>query len=111
MANRKKAEQFIYQFLKEIDPSGYNTEAYEKVFAEMSDKHFDTYMRGLRDKTMYLVLFKPMYEAKGITTENNFKVAKKYGLVLHLDLEYGLDSFHVHLTYQKLQQPQYRCLT
>ena len=36
--------------------------------------------------------------------------ALEYGLVLHLDLEYRLDSFHVHLTYQKLQQPQYRCL-
>ena len=30
----------------------------------------------------------------------------EYGLVLQLDLEYRLDSFHVHLTYQKLQQPQ-----
>ena len=30
----------------------------------------------------------------------------EYGLVLHLDLEYRLDSFHVHLTYQKLHQPQ-----
>lgn len=80
MANRKKAEQFIYQFLKDVDPSGFNNQMMQKVFAEMSDKHFDIYMRGLRDKTMYLVLFKPMYEAKGITTENNFKVAKKYGL-------------------------------
>ena len=34
------------------------------------------------------------------------KEALEYGLVLHLDLEYRLDSFHVHLTYQKLQQPQ-----
>ena len=32
--------------------------------------------------------------------------ALEYGLVLQLDLEYRLDSFHVHLTYQKLQQPQ-----
>ena len=32
--------------------------------------------------------------------------ALEYGLVLHLDLEYRLDSFHVHLTYQKLHQPQ-----
>ena len=34
------------------------------------------------------------------------KLLSEYGLVLHLDLEYRLDSFHVHLTYQKLQQPQ-----
>ena len=32
--------------------------------------------------------------------------ALEYGLVLQLDLEYRLDSFHVQLTYQKLQQPQ-----
>ena len=32
--------------------------------------------------------------------------ALEYGLVLQLDLGYRLDSFHVHLTYQKLQQPQ-----
>ena len=32
--------------------------------------------------------------------------ATQEGLVLQLDLEYRLDSFHVHLTYQKLQQPQ-----
>ena len=32
--------------------------------------------------------------------------ALEYGLILHLDLEYRLDSLHVHLTYQKLQQPQ-----
>ena len=80
MPNRKKAEAFIHQFLKDVDPSGFNNQMMQKVFDEMSDKVFDTYMRGLRDKTMYLVLFKPMFEAKGITTENNFKVAKKYGL-------------------------------
>lgn len=80
MPNRKKAEEFILKFLKEIEPTGYNVEAYKKVFAEMSDKTFDLYMRGMRDKTMYLVIFKPMYEAKGITIENNFKVAEKYGL-------------------------------
>ena len=34
--------------------------------------------------------------------------ALEYGLILHL--EYRLDSFHVHLTYQQLQQPQQRCL-
>lgn len=80
MPNRKKAEAAIFKFLKEVEPSGYNIEVYKKVFEEMSDKTFDTYMRGLRDKQMFIVIFKPMYEAKGITVENNFKVAEKYGL-------------------------------
>lgn len=80
MTNRKKAEAAIFAFLKDIEPTGYNESQYKKIFAEMSDKDFDTYMRGLRDKSKTLVLFKPLYEAKGITIENNFKVAKKYGL-------------------------------
>jgi hypothetical protein len=88
MPNRKKAEAFILQLLKEIDPSGYNVETYKKLFEEISDKTFDTYMKGLRDKQMYLVLFKPMFEAKGITIENNFKVAEKYGLNFYERLIY-----------------------
>lgn len=88
MPNRKKAEEFIFRVLKEIEPTGYNVKAYAQVFAEMSDKTFDTYMRGLRDKTMFLVMFKPMYEAKGITIENNFKVAEKYGLKFYERLIY-----------------------
>lgn len=78
--NRKKAEEFILQFCKDIEPTGYNVEQYKKIFADMSDKEFDDYMIGLRDKTKFLVLFKPMYKAKGLTTENNLKVATKYGL-------------------------------
>ena len=46
-----------------------------------------------------------------IATSEQFMVLDRnyefeYGLVLQLDLEYRLDSFHVHLTYQELQQPQ-----
>jgi len=78
--NRKKAEEFILQFCKDIEPTGYNVEQYKKIFADMSDKEFDDYMVGLRDKSKFLVLFKPMYKAKGLTTENNLKVATKYGL-------------------------------
>lgn len=88
MANRKKAETAALQILKEIDPSGYNVEIYTKLFSEMSDKVFDTYMKGLRSKQMYLVLFKPMFEAKGISIENNFKVAEKYGLKFYERLIY-----------------------
>lgn len=81
LGNRKAAEKFILQFMEDIEPTGYNkAEMIDKVFPSMSDKDFDIYMQGLRDKTKTIVLFKPMYQAKGITLENNFKVAKKYGL-------------------------------
>jgi len=80
MANRKAAEKFILDFLKDIEPTGYNIEQYKKIFANMSDKDFDTYMKDIRDGKKYLVIFKPMYQANSITVENNLKIAEKYGL-------------------------------
>jgi len=80
VANRKKAEEFIFQFLKDIEPTGYNVEQYKKIFENMSDEQFDEYMRDIRDGKKYLVIFKPMYKAESITVENNLKVAEKYGL-------------------------------
>lgn len=80
MANRKAAEAFILEFMNDIDSSGYNVEQYKKIFSDLSDKDFETYMKGLRDKTKCLVIFKPMYKAKEITVENNLKVAEKYKL-------------------------------
>lgn len=80
MANRKKAEALILQYVNEIEPTGYNAKCYEKIFAEMSDKDFHEYMKDLRDGKKTLVMFKPMYEAKGITVENNLELGEKYGL-------------------------------
>lgn len=80
MTNRKKAEAFILQFVKDIEPTGYNVEQYKKIFADMSDKDFDTYMKEIRAGNRFLVIFKPMYEAMGLTVENNLAIAEKYGL-------------------------------
>ena len=80
MSNRKAAEALILQFVRDLDPSGYNEKQWNKILASMSDKKFDSYMRGLRNGTQRMLAFKPLYEAKGITLDNNFSVAKKYGL-------------------------------
>lgn len=80
MTNRRKAEEFILSFCRDIEPTEYNVELYKKIFAKLSDKQFDDLMKGLRAKEKFLVLFKPMYKAKGITVENNLKIAPKYGL-------------------------------
>lgn len=80
MPNRKAAEALILQFARDVDPSGYNEKQWIKILADMPDKQFDTYMHGLRNRSQYMLAFKPLYEAKGITLDNNFKIAKKYGL-------------------------------
>lgn len=88
MPNRAKAEAFILQLVQEIEPTGYNKQQYTKIFKEMSDKTFHNYMQGLRDGTMTLVLFKPLYQAKGFSVENNLKVSEKYGLKAFERLRY-----------------------
>lgn len=80
MANRSKAEKLIIEFLNDLDPSGYSTSKYKIVFAEMSDKDFDTYMIGLRDGTKTIVAFQPPFSKNSINTENNLKIASKYGV-------------------------------
>ena len=93
MPNRAKAEQLILKLVNEIEPTGYNQEQYQKLFKTMSDKTFHNYMQGLRDGSMTLVMFKPLYKAKGITVENNLKVAEKYGLKIFERLRYsGVDG-------------------
>ena len=79
-ANKKQAEAFILEFIRDIEPTGYNVEKYKELFAQMSDKQFDDYMKGLRTGEKQLVIFKPAYKANGISVENNLKIAPKYGL-------------------------------
>ncbi len=85
--NRKKAEALILKFVGELDLSGYNTEKYKKVFAEMSDKTFHDWMVKIRAGEAQIIVFKPLYEGK-ITTENNLELGKKYGLefIEHLNV-------------------------
>lgn len=92
MSNRAKAEAFIFQFFKDLDSSGYNIEQYKKIFAKMSDKDFEEYMKGIRSGEKTLVVFKPMFKAKGITVENNLKVAEKYGIKLFEKLIFTEDK-------------------
>ena len=89
MSNRKAAEAFILQFCKDIEPTGYNLEIYKKAFELMSDKDFDSYMKDIRDGKAFLVLFKPLYKANGLTVENNLAVAEKYGLQFFEKLIYS----------------------
>jgi len=56
---RKAAEDYIYKNIALMDPSGYNTKYYEKLFKPMSDAQFQVFMEELRDKKRKLVLYAP----------------------------------------------------
>lgn len=97
MSNRKKAEEFIFTYLNKLDSSGYNTERYKEIFANMSDKDFHEYMTNMRNGESTLVIFAPLLKTKAITTENNLKLAKEYGVPMFERLRFsgGEDPDHV----------------
>lgn len=112
MPNRKAAEQFILNFINDIEPTGYNSKQYKTIFAKMSDEQFDKYMSDIRDEKAYLVIFKPLFEAKGITTENNVKIAEKYNVKLFEHLIFnnsdGTPSYKTPIKYLILDLPYRR---
>lgn len=92
MGNRAATESYILQFFKDIEPTGHNVEQYKKLFAKMSDKDFDEYMKGIRSGEKTLIVFKPMFKGKGITVENNLKIGEKYGVKLFERLVFSGDK-------------------
>lgn len=88
MSNRKAAEQAIYQFISEMDISGYNLNIYKTIFSKLSDKEFHSYMEGLRDGTKYLVAFKEPFGKDRITLEGLLDLAEKHGIELFNQLIY-----------------------
>lgn len=78
--NRKKTEEFILKWVKEITRTEFNVTLYKNLFASMSDKKFEQFMVDLRDNGNILNLIVP-HDAKAtdVTTENNIKVGKALG--------------------------------
>jgi hypothetical protein len=99
MSNRKKAEEFILEFCKDIEPSGYNLEIYKKAFELMSDKDFDSYMKDIRDGKAFLVLFKPLYKANGLTVENNesFTITNIFHVGIKIFIRHEFKCFFINL--------------
>lgn len=45
-AKRKQAEQLIYKFFDNLDPTKANTEFYKTLFSTMSDEQFLQFCKG-----------------------------------------------------------------
>lgn len=90
--NRRLAETKILEFLQSIEFTGYNVKQYKSIFANMTDQQFHKYMLDIQAGKAFIVLFKPMGKAQGITVENNLKVAAKYGLDFFQKLVFTNDA-------------------
>lgn len=109
MSNREKTEKLIYNFLNELDPSGYNTQKYKEIFGSMKNDDFDNYMKDIRDNKKSLVFFKPPFKVKETTVENNIKLGKKYGINFFSKLTIvpsdGSKSYQTPIKYLVLELP------
>ncbi len=81
MANgrRKEAEKVILEGLTAMDPSGKNTKLTQEFFKDMSDEHFDDYMKAIESGKAYVGLVYEVMGKNGISTDNNLKVAEEWG--------------------------------
>lgn len=77
--NRKACEEFILKWLRAMTPKGVTADHYKKRFESMSDKDFDNFMKRIETGEEYLVLISPNFSDSGLSTENNFKIAKALG--------------------------------
>lgn len=78
---RQKVEAHILKYFKKIEPSGYNEKRYKEMFAKMSDKQFDDWMKDIRDKKIKLVLFTPNLKVV-LNIADLRNVAKELGIKL-----------------------------
>lgn len=79
MANRKAAESFILNCIKELTLSDENVNIYKTMFATMSDEDFDQYMKDIESGKKWLVIFAPHNLSTRMTTKNNIELGKKLG--------------------------------
>ncbi len=76
---RKAAQTDILKYIDAIAKGGQNKKLYEDLFKSMSDKEFDKFMLGLKNKTITLCVVVPHDGSVKITVKNNEKVAKSLG--------------------------------
>jgi len=78
--NRKKTEEFILKWIKEITKDEDNVNLYKEMFKKMNDKEFDEFMESLRKGDRYLQIIVPPDKKTKISIRNNLQLGKKLGI-------------------------------
>lgn len=79
---RQDAEKLILEWMDDIDPSGKNTARWKAKFEIMTDEDFAKFVKDLKEKKDYVSVVFPNFSDVKVSTENNFKVAKKRNVKL-----------------------------
>lgn len=79
MGNRKAAERVIIEYIDKLLPGSPNTQLYRDLFANMNDKQFDDFMKGIEEGEIKLAVIAPNFSEHKLRIENNLKIAKELG--------------------------------
>ena len=79
--NRQLIENIILKTINTLDPGGSNSERYKKYFSELTDTQFESYMHGIKEGKIRLILYVPNLKLN-LKLSNIFKAAKDIGLQL-----------------------------
>ena len=117
MSKRKEAEKLVYDVMDALDPSGKNTERYKKMFANMSNTEFESFMKSMwEDDTLNFVLDICDFE-RDLHIQYVEKAAKILGIPLeeyvmfpHLNMDNAnpivskVPLITMYIIYKRLQQ-------
>jgi len=85
--NRKKAEEFVLEYMGEITTGGGNRIIYERLFKAMNDAQFDQFVNKVEKNGGSLAIWASNYDPKEmINYENIIKLSKKYGVEIEQQL-------------------------
>lgn len=77
--NRKAAEQVCLEMVEALLPGGGNREIYEKFFAQMDDASFESFVKGLEERSIRLAIIAPINAAVQLDTKRNLDLADEWG--------------------------------
>jgi len=95
---REQVQNFILKYVDKIARGGQNKKLYEDLFASMTDKDFDKFMQGIKNKKITLSVIVPNGKEVKVDIDNNLKIGKELGV-----------NFFTKLTYKGMKDsPDYK---
>lgn len=76
---RKKAEEFILEYIQKIDPSGQNKQLYVDKFKSMNDDEFEELMKNLEEGKEHLSIVAPNFSSVKLDVERNLAIGEELG--------------------------------
>ena len=87
-ATKQQIIDMAVKGLDQIDPSKTSSKALVEMLDALDDEGFNNWMKSLEDGEDFVPVLAPPLNHKSITTENNLKVAKAWGVELYQQLRY-----------------------